>query len=84
MPVIEEKVLCQLQRVFQEVLEKDTLQITPETEQIDIPEWDSIAQVTMIWSIEKEFGIRFSAREASGLISVEAIVEAILAKTARP
>jgi len=72
-----------LQRIFQEVLEKDSLRMTAETTPPQVPGWDSLAQIALIASIEKEFAVRFSAREAGGLVSVGAIAALIEAKTNR-
>ncbi|MGD0548840.1 MAG: acyl carrier protein [Terracidiphilus sp.] len=72
-----------LQRIFQEVLEKDSLRITLGTTPMQVPEWDSLAQIALMAAIEKEFAVHFSAREAGGLVSVGAIVALIETKTMR-
>ena len=38
-------------------------EITPESSAGDLPGWDSVGHITLILSIEEEFGIRFPADE---------------------
>ena len=70
-----------LQRVFREALEDQSLEITKDTTQKDISEWDSMFQVTLIMTIENEFSVRLSAKEASELVSVRAILGSLEAKS---
>lgn len=63
-----------LQRVFRETLDRDRMRITLETTQQHTPEWDSMAQVNLIMSIEQEFDVQFTSREIGELTSVAAIV----------
>ena len=79
----QQKMLDQLQQIFREVMDKCDLRITAETRQAQLLEWDSLAQVSLIMAIEKEFDVYFTAKEASGLVSVRAIVDLIEAKTSQ-
>lgn len=72
---LEHGLLERLQGVFRETLDDRSLKITKETAQADISEWDSMFQITLIMAIEKQFGVRLTAREASKLVSVRAILE---------
>lgn len=45
-----------------------------------LAQWDSIAQVNVIFGIEDEFGVQFTEQEMSELASLEAIVAAVEAK----
>ena len=42
-------------------------------EQGDIPEWDSLAHVSLVLAIESEFGIHVDAAESLELTSYEAV-----------
>lgn len=81
MNATETEILDRLRRIFREVLEQDALRIGPETTQSQVAEWDSLAQVSLILSIESEFGLCFTAREASELLSVKAMMILIQAKS---
>jgi acyl carrier protein len=51
--------------VFREVFENDALQISGALSSRDLPEWDSLAQVRLIFALEEEFGIKFAIHEVS-------------------
>lgn len=59
-----------LQDVFRDVFDDPELVITDETTSADIEDWDSLAHVSLIFSVESEFDITFSDRELSGLARV--------------
>jgi acyl carrier protein len=69
-----------VQRVFRETLDDNSLRITKDTTQIDLLEWDSKFQVTLIMAIENEFDVRLSAKDASQLVSVCAILDLLESK----
>ena len=69
-----------VQRVFRETLDDNSLKITKDTTQIDLSEWDSKFQVTLIMAIENEFDVRLSAKDASQLVSVCAILDLLESK----
>jgi acyl carrier protein len=52
-------------------------EITPESSAGDLPGWDSVGHITLILSIEEEFGIRFPADEILNLTSAARIQEAL-------
>ncbi len=66
-----------LQRIFCEVFDDDALNITTNTSQKEVEEWDSVAQVKLVLSIEEEFGIRFQMEEVSALKTVGGFIEVI-------
>jgi acyl carrier protein len=46
----------------------------------DIPDWDSVAHVTIIMAIEKEFKVKFKGAEIADAVTVANLVEKIRAK----
>ena len=62
-----------LQRVFREVLGDPDLVLRDDLTAADVPGWDSLAHVGLMFSIESEFGITFSDREMSSLEDVGAL-----------
>ena len=62
-----------LQALFQEALGVGTLEDTmsPET----LPEWDSLAHVGLMLSLQREFGVSISTREALELSSISKILQ---------
>jgi acyl carrier protein len=69
----------QLQEVFRDVFDDPSLVLTPDTTSADIPDWDSLQHVTLLFRIEDEFGIEFIGDEAASLGNVGEL-EALLQK----
>jgi acyl carrier protein len=57
----------ELQEVFREVFDDDSLVISESTSAADIDGWDSMAHINLIIAIEKQFGIKFAAAEIAAL-----------------
>ena len=75
--ISREEILKKLNEVFCDVFDDDTLVITEETTAEDIDDWDSLAQITLIAAIEKEFGIRFDIKSALTLKKISEIIDYI-------
>lgn len=69
-----------LTQLFQEYFDDQSITLKRETTAADIDEWDSLAQVGLILSIEKRFGIRFTGSEVEGLANVGEMIDAIQSK----
>jgi acyl carrier protein len=52
-----------LEEVFREVFDDENLTLTDETTARDIPAWDSVAHINLMFSIERAFGVHFSGNE---------------------
>lgn len=76
------EILEQLTPIFRNVLDDDDLTITPATKAADVDEWDSLAHIHLVVSIEKAFKMRFSAEEVSSLENVGDLVALIIKKQA--
>jgi acyl carrier protein len=77
---LRDDLIERLQQVFRETLNDRSMKITEDTAQPDIPEWESLSQVTLIMAIEREFNIRLTARDASQLVSVRSILDFLEAR----
>lgn len=75
-----EEVLERLEEVFEDVLEIDDDLVTEELSQDTCEDWDSLAQITLLVSVENEFGVKFDANEMAEMKSVAKIIDAVLAK----
>lgn len=69
--------LYQLNTIFQEVFDDPTLQIVPQTSTKDIANWDSVAQVKLVLSIEEAFHMRLDSDEVANIHSVSEFLAAI-------
>jgi acyl carrier protein len=71
-----------LEEVFRDVLDDESLEISRETAAVDLPGWDSLAHVNLLFSVEETFGVRFTTREFGSLMTVGELADALVAKRA--
>lgn len=72
-----EEIFERLNEVFIDVFDDDDIELTEETTSDDIEEWDSLEHINLIVAVEKEFGIKFSMGEVTGMKNVGAMVDII-------
>ena len=72
--------LARLNEVFQDVFDDDDLSINPGTTAEDIEAWDSLKHVSLLFKVEKAFGVKFTSSEVARLKSVGDLLELIEAK----
>lgn len=66
-----------LQDIFRSILKKNEISINPDTAVLDIPGWDSIFHLRMIFETEKRFKIKFNAPEIIAIKKVGDLLDAI-------
>lgn len=59
-----------LERIFRDVMDDDQLVLTEDTMAADVEGWDSLSHVTLMFSIEQEYGIQFLGEEFANLGNV--------------
>jgi acyl carrier protein len=59
--------LCELQEVFHEVFDDDTLVLKGTTTAAEVGGWDSLTHINLIVAIEKRFKIKFATAEIARL-----------------
>jgi acyl carrier protein len=64
----------QLEEIFRDVFDDDSIVLTPETTASDIAGWDSVAHVDLIVSIETRLKIKFKTSELGTLHNVGQLV----------
>ena len=69
-----DQVFDRLELVFRDVFDDDSIVLYEDTTADDIDDWDSIEHITLIAAVEKEFGMRFSMGEVSGMKDVGEMV----------
>ena len=62
-----------LQKVFRQVFDNVDLVITPNTGPGDIPGWDSLGTVSLLYAVEDEFDVEIADDEVKTLSTVGAI-----------
>lgn len=59
-----------LEAVFQDHFNDPGLRLTNDTTAADIPGWDSLAHISLVFRIEEEFDVMFASEEAMTLANV--------------
>lgn len=77
-----EQVMARLNDVFQDVFDDDSIRITAATSAKDIEDWDSLEHINLIGAVEREFRMKFTVREVSGMKNVGEMA-AIVAERAK-
>jgi acyl carrier protein len=66
--------------IFQDVFDDDTVEVTPKLTAKDVDGWDSLTHIRLMLTVEKAFGVRFSASEVGKLKNVGELASLIAAK----
>ncbi len=77
---LKTKILNELNKIFCEYFDDETIVLKENTTANDIDEWDSLAQVGLVLIIEKKFSLRFSSSEIENLPNIGSMVDLIDAK----
>jgi len=67
--------------IIRDVLDDETITLSRETSAKDVEDWDSLAHISIIVAIEKEFKIKFDLYELKPLKNVGEMVDLIQSKT---
>ena len=71
----------QLQEVFQDVFDDESIELRNEMTADDIEDWDSLTHINLIVAAEKEFNTRFDLTEVKSLKNVGEFIQMIQKKT---
>lgn len=71
-----------LTKVFHNVFDNDTIELTPGLTADDVDEWDSLSHINLMIAIELEFGIEFLQSEIQNFANVGELTETIEKKIA--
>jgi acyl carrier protein len=80
MPPTDDVLLTKLDEIFQDVLEDDDLKLSPETTAKDLDDWDSLNHVRLMLTVEKTFGVKFSAGEIGRLKNIGGLIKLVQEK----
>ncbi|MCM3884002.1 acyl carrier protein [Frankia sp. R82] len=59
-----------LQRIFREIFSDDDLVLTDTMTSADVPGWDSLAHINLIYAVERHFSIQIADDRLAGFASV--------------
>ena len=66
-----------IESIFRKTFKSPSLILHPEMTSFDVPGWDSLNNIALIISIEKELRVKFSAAEVVGLQNVGEMVKLV-------
>lgn len=69
-----------LQDIFRDVFDDGGIVLSDEMTSKDVEDWDSISHLSLIFSIEKEFGIKFTVDEITKTKNVGEFISIIQKK----
>ncbi|HEY9156556.1 acyl carrier protein [Candidatus Binatus sp.] len=75
-----EAILERVRYIVAEITEVEVERITLQSSPTNLEEWDSLAQVNIVLSLEQDFGCQFSPDQIERMVSVEKIVEVLTAR----
>ena len=78
-----EQVYTELNGIFQDVFDDDSITVNDETTASDIEHWDSLEHINLVVAVEKQFAVKFTMGEVNGMKNVGAMVDLILERTKR-
>ncbi|MFT5248467.1 MAG: acyl carrier protein [bacterium] len=58
-----QEILDQVQGIFHDQLDDETIVLTPETTAEDVDDWDSLTHIMLVVAIEKHFKVKFTSSE---------------------
>lgn len=78
-----EKIYEELNEVFRDVFDDNTIVVNDDTTANDIEDWDSLEHINLIVAVEKKFGMKFNMGEVTTMKDVGAMVDIILERMPR-
>ena len=71
------EILTRLTTIVADLLDLDSVELTPNSVAEDVEGWDSLAHVRIVVAAEEAYGCRFSTNEITGLKTVGDLVALI-------
>ncbi len=75
-----EEVFKELDEVFQDVFDDESIHVTDATTAADIEDWDSLEHINLVVAIENHFNIKFNMGEVTSMKNVGEMVDKIIEK----
>lgn len=73
-------ILTELNNVFRQVFDDNSINVTRSTTANDIDEWDSLTHMNLLMAVELKFGVKFALGELPSLKNVGDLADAVKAK----
>jgi acyl carrier protein len=70
----ESEIYTRLTKIFHDVMDDDSIVLTPELTANDVKEWDSFNHINLIVAVEQAFKIKFQTAELESMKNVGHLV----------
>ena len=74
------EVLKEVNAIFIDILDNESIVLTEAIHADDIEEWDSLTHIQLVVAVEKHFKIRFTSKEIQSWKNVGEMITCILSK----
>lgn len=75
-----ESIQSQVQEIFRDILDEESLALARETTASDVDGWDSLTHIQLIVAIEKRFKVKFSSKEILSWKNVGELLDSLRSK----
>ena len=75
-----EEVFEELNDIFRNNFDDDSIELNDETSSADIEDWDSLEQINLVVAIQETFHVKFNIDEVNAMKNVGEMVDSILEK----
>ena len=75
-----ENITRELESIFRDVFDDESIELNRETCSENIDEWDSLMHITLLAAIQDEFSIQFNIDEITSMKKVGDMIDAIEGK----
>ena len=75
-----EEVYEQINEVFRDVFDDESIRVNDETTADDIEDWDSLEHINLAVAVEKKFNIKFNMGEVNTFKNVGEMVDIIISR----
>ena len=76
------RVMEEVQEIFRDNFDDDSIVLTDATSAADIEDWDSLEQINLLTAMERKFGLKFKLEDVRGLENVGDLLDLIERRTA--
>lgn len=70
----------ELTKIFHQVFDDDSIVVRPDLKAKDVEGWDSLSHIRLVLTVERAFGVKFSASEIGQLKNVAGLADLVRSK----